>query len=120
MTDYISGKKRPQVLLGDLFETGNQPNDQPLVFSTEAKVVFDAGRELWKYYHKQPDADLNASYYDIRKYFQGTKLNKKGKEIMNSTSEDETYMRLHSALRQAHRRLSEKIAPKVYEHGFLR
>ena len=120
MTDYISGKKRPQVLLGDLFETGNQPNDQPLVFSTEAKVVFDAGRELWKYYHKQPDADLNASYYDIRKYFQGTKLNKKGKEIMNSTSEHETCMRHHSALRQAHRRLSEKIAPKVYEHGFLR
>ena len=120
MTDYISGKKRPQVLLGDLFETDNQPDDQPLVFSTEAKAVFDAGRELWKYYHQQPDADLNASYYDIRKYFQGTKIDKNGKIIMNTTSEDDNYIRLHSALRLAHRRLSEKIAQKVYEHGFLR
>ncbi len=120
MTDYISGKKRPQVIQGDFFETANLANDQPLVFSAEAKAVFDAGRELWKYYHQQPDADLNASYYDIRKYFQGTKIDKKGKVVMNSTSEDDNYMRLHAALRIAHRRLSEKIAQKVYEHGFLR
>lgn len=120
MTDYISGKKRPQVIQGDFFETSNQANDQPLVFSTEAKAVFDAGRELWKYYHQQPDADLNASYYDIRKYFQGTKIDKKGKVVMNTTSEDDNYMRLHADLRIAHRRLSEKIAQKVYEHGFLR
>ena len=120
MTDYISGKKRPQVIQGDLFETSNQASNQPLVFSTEAKAVFDAGRVLWKYYHQQPDANLNAAYYDIRKYFQGTKIDKNGKEIMNSTSEDETYIRLHSTLRLAHRRLSKKIEQKVFEHGFLR
>ena len=82
--------------------------------------MFDAGRELWKYYHKQPDADLNAAYYDIRKYFQGTKLDKKGKEVMNSASEDETYTKPHEALRKAHKLLAKKIVPKVYEHGFLR
>lgn len=118
MTDYISGKNRAVRIEGDFSK--DEEGKEPLVFSEEAKAVFDAGRELWKYYHQQPDADLNASYYDIRKYFQGTKLDKKGKEVMNSTSEDEIYTRLHSALRQAHRKLSEKIAVKVYEHGFLR
>lgn len=119
MTDYISGKSRPIKLQRDFFEE-DENNKEPLVFSEEAKAVFDAGRELWKYYHQQSDADLNASYYDIRKYFQGTKIDKKGKEIMNSASEDETYTRLHSALRKAHKQLSNKIAAKVYEHGFLR
>lgn len=119
MADYISGKKRPVRIHGDLF--GNEEeNKEPLEFSEEAKAVFDAGRELWKYYHRQADADLNASYYDIRKYFQGIRLNKKGEEEMDTKSEDEVYMRLHSVLRQAHRKLSEKIAVKVYEHGFLR
>lgn len=119
MTDYISGKKRPQKE-SVFFEDDNQTNNKPIVFSTEAKAVFDAGLELWKYYHQQPDADLNASYYDIRKYFQGTKIDKHGKEIMNSISENNIYMHLLSSLRIAHRKLSKKIAEKVYEHGFLR
>lgn len=120
MTDYISGKRQKQIVQGDLFEDSQNNDKTALVFSTESKLVFDAGRELWKYYHQQPDADLNASYYDIRKYFQGTKIDKKGNEVMNSTSNDETYTRLHSALRKAHKQLSNKIASKVYEHGFLR
>ena len=120
MTDYISGRNRSQVTQNVFFETDNQANNQPLVFSAEANAVFDAGRELWKYYHQQPDADLNASYYDIRKYFQGTKKDKKGKVIMNTTSEDDNYLRLHSALRIANKKLSDKIAKKVYAHGFLR
>ena len=32
--------------------------------SPAARAVLDAGRELWKYYHAQPDANPNASYYD--------------------------------------------------------
>lgn len=118
LTDYISGAGRPQQLQGDLFET--QQRNEPLQFSPEAQQVFRAGRELWRYYHLQPNADLNASYYDIRQYFQGTKLDKKGREVMSATSEDETYTTLHSALRMAHRRLAEKIVPRVYRHGFLR
>ncbi|MDE7165838.1 MAG: hypothetical protein K2O17_02290 [Bacteroidaceae bacterium] len=119
MTDYINGRTRPQVIQGSFFEKAEEKN-QVLVFSDEAKAVFDAARELWRYYHGQEDAKLDAGYYDIRKYFQGTKLDKKGKEIMNSTSEDNTYITLHSVLRAAHRKLAEKIVPKVYEHGFLR
>ena len=42
------------------------------VMSPEAQAVMDAGRELWRYYHQQPDANADASYYDIRRYFQGT------------------------------------------------
>ena len=119
MTDYISGKKRPVIIQDDLFDKKGYDN-LPLVFSDEAKAVFDSGRKLWRYYHQQADADLNASYYDIRKYFQGTKIDKKGKEVMNSVSEDETYMKLHSDLRRAHKKLENKISEKVYEHGFLR
>ena len=119
MTDYISGKERPYIIYSDIFEN-EEENKEPLVFSPEAKAVFDAGRELWKYYYKKSDADLNASYYDIRKYFQGTKLDKKGKEVMNATSADEIYTALHTALRSAHKKLARKIADKVKEHGFLR
>lgn len=118
LTDYILGPGRPRQLQTELFETPQENN--PLQFSPDAQAVFSAGRELWRYYHRQLNADLNASYYDIRKYFQGTKLDKDGKEVMNAASEDATYVTLHSALRLAHRRLAEKIVPKVYEHGFLR
>lgn len=120
MTDYISGAQRPKIVQPNLFVNVADTDRGPLVFSEEAMAVFDTAREVWKYYHQQPDADLNAAYYDIRKYFQGTKLDKNGNEVMNSTSDDETYTKLHTALRQAHRRLSEKIAVKVYKHGFLR
>lgn len=118
LVDYISGKRRPTIIQTELFDI--QQDCEPLRFSPEAQAVFDAGRELWSYYYQQPNADLNASYYDIRKYFQGTKVDKKGKEVMNTTSEDGIYTKLHSVLRMAHRRLAEKILPKVYEHGFLK
>ena len=120
MTEYISGAGRPNIVSADLFENVEDTGNNALVFSEEAIAVFDAAREVWRYYHQQPDADLNAAYYDIRKYFQGTKLDKNGNEVMNYVSDDETYTCLHSTLRQAHKRLSEKIAVKVYEHGFLR
>lgn len=120
MTDFITGKITPKIIWKDLHKNENENSTQALVFSYEAQCVFDAALKVWQYYYKQPDADLNAAYYDIRKYFQGTKLNKKGKEIMCSTSDDETYNTLHTELRKAHKYLAEKIACKVYEHGFLR
>ena len=88
---------------------------EPLQFSPEATAVFDAGRELWRYYHAQPNANPNASYYDIRAHFQGR--NDKGK--MNPKSEDKEYMRLLSNLKEAMEALRLKIVPKVYEYGFL-
>ena len=48
---------------------------KPLEFSIEAKAVFNAGRELWCYYHAQvfndPQKPYNAKRqpYDIREYF---------------------------------------------------
>ena len=93
--------------------------DKPLEFSKEAKAVFDAGREIWRYYHqnaRQNDYNENASLYDIKEHFQGR--NEKGR--MNTRSDDEHYNGLMAALRLALKELAIKITPKIYEYGFLR
>jgi hypothetical protein len=59
---------------------------------------------------------VNASFYDIREYFQGR--NDKGR--MNPNSEDEKYNGLIKALRDNLKVLAKKIEPKIYEYGFLR
>jgi len=129
MTDFISGKLAPKELritndelrnkgrgtLGDLAEEKSFVPTEPLVFSPEAIAVFDAGRELWRYYHTQPNANPNASYYDIREYFQGR--SEKGK--MNAKSEDAEYNRLFLNLKEAMELLRLTIVPKVYEYKFL-
>ena len=115
-----------------VFSNNNQLNkeNEKLIFSAEAEAVFDAGRELWKYYHSQtfPSTggvdgkarrggyNVNASLYDIREYFQGR--NENGK--MNNKSEDEKYMNLIGNLRDKLKILARKIEPKVYEYGFLK
>jgi len=117
MTDFIAGKLNSQSTSNSntlLSEQSFIPTE-PLVFSPEATAVFDAGRELWRYYHAQPNANPNASYYDIREFFQGR--NDKGK--MNAKSEDKEYMRLLANLKEAMETLRLKIVPKVYEYGFL-
>ncbi|HAT80910.1 MAG TPA: hypothetical protein DCS17_05835, partial [Flavobacterium sp.] len=94
------------------------------IFSQEATVVFDAGRELWKYYHntipqQAPPSGvggINASLYDIREYFQGR--NDKGR--MNARSNDEKYSELISELRNKLNLLADKIKPKIYEYEFLK
>lgn len=119
--NFINAKLSPQSTETQehLFEKEASFNcipKEPLQFSEEAKAVFDAGRELWKYYHKQPNSNTNASLYDIRAYFQGR--NDKGK--MNSKSPDAIYMELIGKLRQNLKCLAQKIEPKVYEYGFLK
>ena len=121
MTDFMAGKlfhpltHQSKTTLQALAEEKSFIPSEPLVFSAEATAVFDAGRELWRYYHAQPGANPNASYYDIRAHFQGR--NDKGK--MNSKSSDETYNLLLSNLKEAMEALRLKIVPKVYEYGFL-
>ena len=115
MTDFISGKLASQPPSNSLLSEQSSIPSKPLVFSTEATAVFDAGRELWRYYHTQPDANANASYYDIREHFQGR--NEKGK--MNPKSDDVEYMRLLANLKEAIEALRLKIVPKVYEYEFL-
>lgn len=117
MSDYISGKLKPSIVSESLFEDYNTTlHVKPLEFSAEAQGVFNAGRELWKYYHKQPGCNVNASLYDIRAHFQGR--NDQGK--MNNKSEDEDYMNLINDLRVKLKLLAKKIEPKVYEYGFLK
>lgn len=133
MHDFIMGKvkeEKPQQkeTMQDLFaEQDSQTTDdssftptEPLEFSQEAHAVLDAGRELWRYYHKQAGANPNASYYDIKMHFQGTKTTKSGKVQMNSTSKDATYNTLIANLRQAMKGLATHIEPKIYEYGFLK
>ena len=117
MTDFMKGKTAITSSSETLFDSGQtSAKQQQLVFSQEAIAVFDAGRELWKYYHAQKDVNVNASLYDIREYFQGR--NDKGR--MNSKSEDTVYMNLIGELRSKLSILADKIKPKVYEYEFLK
>ena len=131
MSDWLAGRGAAArtgcaPCQGDLFAaTGETPvvpvNGQDARSPSEAaRAVMDAGRELWRYYHAQPGANPNASYYDIRLHFQGVKRTASGKEQMNATSADETYNKLLAALRAAHKALAAQIAPTVYEYGFLK
>ncbi len=120
MTYFINGKiAHDKPANGSLFETDAETSiydNKPRQFSAEAKAVFDAGRELWTYYHSQKDINVNASLYDIREHFQGR--NDKGR--MNARSQDEKYTGLIGGLRQKLNLLANKITPKVYEYEFLK
>lgn len=94
--------------------------EQHIVISSEAEAVLLSGRELWRYYHQQPDAIPDASYYDIRLHFQGTKINKQGKIQMNNDSADAQYNQLNGDLKIKIKSLAKKIEPKVYGYGFLK
>jgi hypothetical protein len=59
---------------------------------------------------------VNASFYDIREYFQGRKEG----GTMNAKSADEGYTILLKALRETLKVLAQKIEPKVYAYGFLK
>jgi len=114
MTQYIKGKIKIKQS-ADLFNS-EESQSEPLVFSATAKSVFDAGQQLWKYYHQQPNINVNASFYDIRAHFQG----RSAKGRMNSKSDDEKYMELIKTLRNELKELAKEIEPKVYKYEFLK
>ena len=119
MSDFIAGKIQG-LTNGDFFEgEGNCIPHKKMIFSQEAKSVMDAGLEIWKYYFQSKKYlatfDRNASFYDIRKVFQGE--NSKGR--MNPISDDSYYNDLLKKLREVRKDLTLKIAQKVYEYGFL-
>ena len=125
MADFLHGKiERKKVeTTGGLFEQQEAdeaaravPSDN---LSAEAAAVLNAGREIWKYYMSKPGISANASFLDIRAYFQGYRTTDKGKRMMNSTSTDSTYTALLANLRTKIKALEEHIEPKIYEHGFL-
>ena len=121
MTDFISGKLPGVKASGKLIEEESEApsipqGDQPIALSPEAELVMESGRNLWRYYHSRADANPDASFYDIREYFQG----RDDKGRMNNGSADETYTRLLENLRRSLRYLGDhKIAPKTRLYGFL-
>jgi hypothetical protein len=131
MTDFIAGKGETDYVLAEpapLFYgnfldmdgtgggVGGGYKPKPRKFSKTAQNVFKAGKEVWRHYHAQPNAAVNASYYDIREHFQG----RNAKGTMNSKSGDERYNVLIDGLRATLKTLAEKIEPKVYEYEFLK
>lgn len=113
--DFINGRLKTEPKDNPI------PNGScPLSFSLEAQEVLKSGLALWKYYHSQKNANPDASYYDIRLYFQGVTTSKDGKKKMNSGSEDETYTQLIADLRTKMKKLAQRIEPKIYIYGFLK
>ena len=119
MKDFLSGNITTESQGGGLFASAQKAKKVKLKYSSEAKAVLKAGRELWRYYHANASEfkyDPNASLYDIKAFFQGR--NDKGK--MNNSSADEKYNKLIGNLRSALKDLAKQIEPKIYEYGFLR
>jgi hypothetical protein len=119
LSNYINGKLKTEQTFGSLFDDNSKIGgyeSKPLTFSDEANDVFEAGKELWKYYHSQKDINVNANLYEIREHFQG----RSDKGIMKSKSTDEKYTELITDLREKLNIIADKIKPKIYEYEFLK
>ena len=114
MSKFINGEVSFQTTSG-LFANDKPMKTQKATLSPEAQSVYDAGLALWRHYHSQRNANPDASFYDIRKHFQGVT---KGR--MNNSSADETYNKLIGDLRDKMKPLAKRIAAKVYKYGFLK
>lgn len=98
-----------------LFTDGVLIKRPKLKFSKEANDVIDAARDVFIYYHKQHNVNVNASLYDIKEYFKGR--NEYG--YLKHKSEDETFNNLIKKLTEKMNILKNKIVPKIYEYRFL-
>ncbi|MGL2506024.1 hypothetical protein ACOWN9_07210 [Helicobacter pylori] len=100
----------------------DKKENKPLKFSLSASRVFDAGKEIYRYYHTQDFTNhpynANVSLYDIKEFFQGR--NVQGKLNLPAKAKDEYYKQLYANLQDALKDLAKEIQPKVYEYGFLR
>jgi len=122
MSDFIAGRLKPttaDTLFGA--EESLIPTE-PIQFTPAAQAVMEAGRKLWEYYLHKKDKELyaepvnvNASFYDIRAYFQGFENGK-----MRNKSDDEKYNELLRDLRTYQKVLAKQIEKKVYLYGFLK
>ncbi|MGN8378307.1 hypothetical protein ACR9J4_07095 [Helicobacter pylori] len=121
LLDFLKGEIKEPKKSDSLFLNAKKEN-KPLKFSPSASKVFDAGKEIYRYYHKQDFANrpynANASLYDIKEFFQGR--NKQGKLNSPTKAKDEYYKQLYANLKDALKDLAKEIQPKVYEYGFLR
>ena len=122
MSDFIAGKLAPKTAETLFGEEESLIPTEPIQFTPAAQAVMEAGRKLWEYYLHKKDKELyaepvnvNASFYDIRAYFQGFE---KGK--MRNKSDDEKYNELLRDLRTYQKVLAKQIEKKVYLYGFLK
>ncbi len=119
LLDFLKGKIKED---GDSLFLNAKKENKPLEFSLCASRVFDAGREIYRYYHTQdstnPHYNANASLYDIKEFFQGR--NAQGKLNLPTKAKDIYYKQLYANLQDALKDLAKEIQPKVYEYGFLR
>ncbi|MFA4724848.1 hypothetical protein VQM67_02880 [Helicobacter pylori] len=119
LLDFLKGGIKEK---GDSLFLNAKKENKPLKFSPSASKVFDAGREVYRYYHTQDFTNLpynaNASLYDIKEFFQGR--NAQGKLNLPAKAKDEYYKQLYANLQDALKDLAKEIQPKVYEYGFLR
>ncbi|GAA6833450.1 hypothetical protein HpHNI24_13690 [Helicobacter pylori] len=119
LLDFLKGKIKEE---GDSLFLNAKKENKPLEFSQSASKVFDAGKEIYRYYHKQDFTNrpynANASLYDIKEFFQGR--NAQGKLNLPAKAKDEKYKQLYANLQDALKDLAKEIQPKVYEYGFLR
>ncbi|MBH0253625.1 hypothetical protein I6580_07350 [Helicobacter pylori] len=121
LLDFLKGEIKEPKESDSLFLSAKKEN-KPLKFSPSASKVFDAGKEIYRYYHKQDFThtpyNANASLYDIKEFFQGR--NKQGRLNSPAKAKDEYYKQLYANLKYALKDLAKEIQPKVYEYGFLR
>ncbi|NHA55831.1 hypothetical protein EWZ81_07085 [Helicobacter pylori] len=119
LLDFLKGGIKEES--DSLFLNAKKEN-KPLKFSPSASKVFDAGKEIYRYYHAQDFTNrpynANASLYDIKEFFQGR--NKQGKLNLPTKAKDKYYKQLYANLQDALKDLAKEIQPKVYEYGFLR
>ncbi|EQL66114.1 hypothetical protein N408_08475, partial [Helicobacter pylori FD703] len=122
LLDFLNGKIKKTKEEGDSLFLNVKKENKPLEFSQSALKVFDAGREIYRYYHTQDFTNrpynANASLYDIKEFFQGR--NMQGKLNSPPKAKDEYYKQLYANLQDALKDLAKEIQPKVYEYGFLR
>ncbi|WP_120895700.1 hypothetical protein [Helicobacter pylori] len=121
LLDFLKGEIKEPKESDSLFLSAKKEN-KPLKFSPSASRVFDAGREIYRYYHTQDFThtpyNANASLYDIKEFFQGR--NAQGRLNSPAKAKDEYYKQLYANLQYALKDLAKEIQPKVYEYGFLR
>ncbi|GAA7835119.1 hypothetical protein HpMS158_14350 [Helicobacter pylori] len=121
LLEFLKGEIKEPKKSDSLFLNDKKEN-KPLKFSPSASRVFDAGREIYRYYHTQkftnPPHNANASLYDIKAFFQGR--NAQGKLNPPVKAKDTYYKQLYANLQDALKDLAKEIQPKVYEYGFLR
>ncbi|TPH81856.1 hypothetical protein [Helicobacter pylori] len=119
LLDFLKGKIKEE---GDSLFLNAKKENKPLKFSPSALKVLDAGKKIYRYYHKQDftnrSYNTNASLYDIKEFFQGR--NAQGKLNLPAKAKDEYYKQLYANLQDALKDLAKEIQPKAYEYGFLR